>query len=324
MRSYLGFTPPRPLDGLRRVLPIVHGPPACNLRSGQKALGGYDDIRLGGRSRADAHILATLNVGVGHRLDGAIGAPVHGQRRWPAVGSPWGTHGQVLLATDTETVAFSALTAGPLGASCPGVEVAGPPLGGDGGGPCGSFHRAKGTTTVTPAEIIYHRRVRLLSLADELGNVADGVPPDGHLPDPLLRVAPDRRPVRARGVDAQGAASPAAAQRHPTHVVEDLLTLAVVEPTSVAASTPTGSASAATASARRRCRSCSSTTASAAAPSASPARRRSRRRRPGCPPTPPESRAVRVLPLQPSSWIPGGRSTASTSATSKASARCTS
>ena len=30
----------------------------------------------------------------------------------------------------------------------------------------------EGTTTVTPAEIIYHRRVRLLELADELGNVS--------------------------------------------------------------------------------------------------------------------------------------------------------
>jgi hypothetical protein len=30
-----------------------------------------------------------------------------------------------------------------------------------------------GTTTVTPAEIIYHRRVRLLALADELGNAAE-------------------------------------------------------------------------------------------------------------------------------------------------------
>ena len=30
------------------------------------------------------------------------------------MGSPWGTHGQVLLATDTETVAVSALTAGRL------------------------------------------------------------------------------------------------------------------------------------------------------------------------------------------------------------------
>src|SRR5215217_3473210 len=29
--------------------------------------------------------------------------------------------------------------------SCPGDEVAGPPVGGDGGGPCGSFHRPKGT-----------------------------------------------------------------------------------------------------------------------------------------------------------------------------------
>ena len=30
----------------------------------------------------------------------------------------------------------------------------------------------EGTTTVTPAEIIYHRCVRLLELADELGNVS--------------------------------------------------------------------------------------------------------------------------------------------------------
>jgi molybdenum-dependent DNA-binding transcriptional regulator ModE len=30
----------------------------------------------------------------------------------------------------------------------------------------------KEPTTVTPAEMIYHRRVRLLALADELGNVA--------------------------------------------------------------------------------------------------------------------------------------------------------
>jgi hypothetical protein len=46
------------------------------------------------------------------------------------------------------------------------------PFEGSGDGLCGSFHRPKEPITVTHTEIIYRRRVALLALAKETGNVA--------------------------------------------------------------------------------------------------------------------------------------------------------
>ena len=138
---------------------------------------------------------------------------------------------------------------------------------------------------MTPAEIIYHRRVRLLALADELGNVVGGVPPDGHLPDPLLRVARIVARVRARGVDAQGPAHAAAAQRHPDPRRRGPVDvgrgraddrLPPVRRPARRTRLPR--------SPRRRCRSCSSPTAWVAEPSASLGPQRSPRPPPGCPP----------------------------------------
>jgi transposase InsO family protein len=104
-------------------------------------------------------------------------------------------------------------------------------LGGDGGGACGSFHRIKGTTTVTPAEIIYHRRVRLLALAGELGNVSLACRQMGIS---RTRYYQWTAIVAEYGIDAlmpKTRRAPQLPNATPTHIVEDLLTLAVIEPT---------------------------------------------------------------------------------------------
>jgi transposase InsO family protein len=85
--------------------------------------------------------------------------------------------------------------------------------------------------TVTPSKIIYHRRVRALELAAELGNVAEACR--------LLGVSRTsfyewRRTAETYGLDAlmpKERRRPAEPNETPTHVVADLLTLAVVEPT---------------------------------------------------------------------------------------------
>jgi transposase InsO family protein len=84
---------------------------------------------------------------------------------------------------------------------------------------------------VTPAEIIYHRRVRLLSLADELGNVSAACRQMGIS---RTRFYEWRKVVAEYGLDAlmpKDRRTPQLPHATPTHVVEDLLTLAVVEPT---------------------------------------------------------------------------------------------
>jgi hypothetical protein len=89
----------------------------------------------------------------------------------------------------------------------------------------------KGTTTVTPAEIIYHRRVRLPALADELGNVAQACRQMGIS---RTRFYEWRKIVADYGIDAlmpKAHRCPQLPNATPTHIVEDLLTLAVVEPT---------------------------------------------------------------------------------------------
>ena len=89
----------------------------------------------------------------------------------------------------------------------------------------------EGTTTVTPTEIIYHRRVRLLALADELGNVSAACRQMGIS---RTRYYEWRQIVVEYGLEALMPKARRTAQlpnATPTHIVEDLLTLAVVEPT---------------------------------------------------------------------------------------------
>jgi transposase InsO family protein len=89
----------------------------------------------------------------------------------------------------------------------------------------------EGTTTVTPAEIIYHRRVRLLSLAEELGNVSAACRQMGVS---RTRYYEWRKIVAAFGLEAllpKQRRRPQLPNATPTHIVEDVLTLAVIEPT---------------------------------------------------------------------------------------------
>ena len=84
---------------------------------------------------------------------------------------------------------------------------------------------------MTPTEIIYHRRVRLLELADELGNVAAACRQIGIS---RTRFYEWRAVVAAYGLEAlmpKDRRRPQLPNATPTHVVEDLLTLAVIEPT---------------------------------------------------------------------------------------------
>ena len=84
---------------------------------------------------------------------------------------------------------------------------------------------------MTPTEIIYHRRVRLLSLADELGNVSAACRQMGIS---RTRYYEWRAIVAAYGLEAlmpKERRRPQLPDATPTHVIEDLLTLAVIEPT---------------------------------------------------------------------------------------------
>ena len=84
---------------------------------------------------------------------------------------------------------------------------------------------------MTPAEIIYHRRVRLLALADEVGNVAKACRQMGIS---RTRYYEWTAIVAQYGIDAlmpKTRRLPQLPNATPTHIVEDLLTLAVVEPT---------------------------------------------------------------------------------------------
>src|ERR1700736_923892 len=84
--------------------------------------------------------------------------------------------------------------------------------------------------TVTPTEIIAHRRAACWSTPPgpamsakraERWSVAHG----------LLQVEEHRRALRARGAGAKGRRRPQLPNATPTHVVTELLTLAVTEPT---------------------------------------------------------------------------------------------
>jgi transposase InsO family protein len=84
---------------------------------------------------------------------------------------------------------------------------------------------------VTPAEIIYHRRARLLSLAAELGNVAEACRQMGIS---RTRYYEWRQRVDRYGLEAlmpKDRRTPQLPNATPTHVVEELLTLAVTVPT---------------------------------------------------------------------------------------------
>lgn len=84
---------------------------------------------------------------------------------------------------------------------------------------------------MTPAEIIYHRRVRLLALADELGSVAEACRLMGVS---RTRYYSWRKVVAEYGIEAlmpKGRRTPQLPNATPTHIIEDLLTLAVIEPT---------------------------------------------------------------------------------------------
>jgi len=85
--------------------------------------------------------------------------------------------------------------------------------------------------TVTPAEIIYHRRVRVLELADELGNVSKACRAMGVS---RTRFYEWRGVVAQYGLEAlmpKERRQPQMANATPTWVVNELLTLAVIEPT---------------------------------------------------------------------------------------------
>jgi len=102
---------------------------------------------------------------------------------------------------------------------------------GSGDGLCGSFHRAKEPITVTPAEIIYQRRIAVLEHAQRTGNVAETCR--------VFGISRTRYYSWKKRADAYGLAAlmpkerraPQMPQATPTHVVERLLTLAVLEPT---------------------------------------------------------------------------------------------
>ena len=183
----------------------------------------------------------------------------------------------------------------------------------------------QGATTVTPAEIIHHRRVRLLSLADELGNVAAACRQMGIS---RTRYYEWRRIVAEYGLEAlmpKARSGPAAAQRH-----SDPRRRGPVDPGGGGADDrlPPVRRPARRTRLQRveddRAEAARSAMVSAVGRSAWPERRRSRRPRPGCPRRQPTtaSRSGSATTAQlPGTWW---RRTASTSATSKGSARCTS
>ena len=84
---------------------------------------------------------------------------------------------------------------------------------------------------MTPAEIIYHRRVRLLALGDELGNVAQACRQMGISRTRYYEWTAIVGQYGLEGLMPKIRRAPQLPNATPTHIVEDLLTLAVVEPT---------------------------------------------------------------------------------------------
>jgi Integrase core domain. len=102
---------------------------------------------------------------------------------------------------------------------------------GSGDGLCGSHYRSKETITVTPAEIIYQRRIAVLDHAARTGNVAETCRIFGIS---RTRYYQWKNVADRYGLDAlvpKGRRTPQMPEATPTHVVQSLLTLAVVEPT---------------------------------------------------------------------------------------------
>ncbi|MEL7210640.1 MAG: DDE-type integrase/transposase/recombinase, partial [Actinomycetota bacterium] len=86
-------------------------------------------------------------------------------------------------------------------------------------------------TMTTSAEIIYHRRVRLLNLAEELGNISAACRQIGVS---RTRYYEWKDTAEVYGLEAlwpKDRRRPAQPNETPTHVVADLLAVAVVEPT---------------------------------------------------------------------------------------------
>lgn len=84
---------------------------------------------------------------------------------------------------------------------------------------------------MTPEQIIAHRRARLLALADELGNVAEACRQMGIS---RTRYYEWKQLAERYGPDAlvpKGRRRPAVPNETPTHVKEELLTVAVLQPT---------------------------------------------------------------------------------------------
>ena len=84
---------------------------------------------------------------------------------------------------------------------------------------------------MTPTEIIYHRRVRLLELADELGNVSLAC---RQLGISRTRYYEWRKIADAYGIEAlmpKDRRRPQVPNETPIHVINELLTWAVIEPT---------------------------------------------------------------------------------------------
>src|SRR5450759_5286873 len=102
---------------------------------------------------------------------------------------------------------------------------------GSGDGLFGSYQRDKEPITVTPAEIIYQRRIAVLDHAARSRNVAETCRIFGIS---RTRYYQWKNGADRYGLDAlvpKGRRTPQMPEATPTHVVQSLLTLAVVEPT---------------------------------------------------------------------------------------------
>jgi transposase InsO family protein len=102
---------------------------------------------------------------------------------------------------------------------------------GHGDGLCGSFQRAKEPITVTPAEIIYQRRIAVLDHATQTQNVSETCRVFGIS---RTRYYEWKGVADLYGLDAlmpKERRKPQMPGATPTHVVEELLTLAVLQPT---------------------------------------------------------------------------------------------
>ena len=100
-----------------------------------------------------------------------------------------------------------------------------------GDGLCGSFHKPKEPITVTPAEIIYQRRIAVLDHAQRTGNVTEACAVFGIS---RTRYYEWKNVADRYGLEAlmpKWRRNPQLPEATPTHVVEALLTLAVLQPT---------------------------------------------------------------------------------------------